>query len=110
MLTFNDALEYGGMPPSYFPETMPHASGDHVMAPTPGASRAESDLATLHAAFSLGLGSTWVQGPAWRTGGGSRETSLGSQDEVSKSGGSWGTREGMEREEQWMQPSGEGPT
>lgn len=41
VLTFSDALEYGGMPPSYFPETMPHASGDQVMAPTPGESRAE---------------------------------------------------------------------
>jgi len=33
--TFMEALEVSGMPFSYFPEMMPHASGDHVMAPTP---------------------------------------------------------------------------
>lgn len=35
VLTFKEALEYGGMPLSYFPETMPQARGDQVMAPTP---------------------------------------------------------------------------
>jgi len=30
-----EALEVSGMPFSYFPVMMPHASGDHVIAPTP---------------------------------------------------------------------------
>jgi hypothetical protein len=34
-VTFSEAREYGGTPLSYFPEMIPHASGDHVMAPTP---------------------------------------------------------------------------
>lgn len=34
--TFSEAREYGGTLPSYFPEMIPQASGDHVMAPTPG--------------------------------------------------------------------------
>lgn len=33
--TFREAREYGGTLPSYFPEMIPQASGDHVMAPTP---------------------------------------------------------------------------
>lgn len=33
--TFSEAREYGGTLPSYFPEMIPQASGDHVMAPTP---------------------------------------------------------------------------
>lgn len=33
--TFREAREYGGTRPSYFPEMIPQASGDHVMAPTP---------------------------------------------------------------------------
>lgn len=33
--TFMEALEDSGMPFSYFPVMMPHASGDHVIAPTP---------------------------------------------------------------------------
>lgn len=31
------------MPPSYFPETMPQASGDQVMAPTPGDKAEQGD-------------------------------------------------------------------
>lgn len=30
-----EALEDSGMPFSYFPVMMPHARGDHVIAPTP---------------------------------------------------------------------------
>lgn len=30
-----EALEHSGMPFSYFPEMIPHANGDHVIAPTP---------------------------------------------------------------------------
>lgn len=33
--TFMEALEDSGMPFSYFPVMIPHASGDHVIAPTP---------------------------------------------------------------------------
>lgn len=33
--TFREAREYGGTPLSYFPEMIPQASGDHVIAPTP---------------------------------------------------------------------------
>lgn len=33
--TFIDALEDSGIPFSYFPEMIPQAKGDHVMAPTP---------------------------------------------------------------------------
>lgn len=33
--TFRDAREYGGTLPSYFPEMIPQANGDHVIAPTP---------------------------------------------------------------------------
>lgn len=33
--TFRDAREYGGTLPSYFPEMIPQASGDQVIAPTP---------------------------------------------------------------------------
>lgn len=33
--TLREALEKGGTPLSYFPEMIPQASGDHVMAPTP---------------------------------------------------------------------------
>lgn len=35
LLTFMEALEESGMPFSYFPVMIPHASGDHVIAPTP---------------------------------------------------------------------------
>lgn len=35
VLTFMEAREDSGMPLSYFPVMMPHASGDHVIAPTP---------------------------------------------------------------------------
>lgn len=35
MLTFIEALDDSGMPFSYFPVMMPHASGDQVIAPTP---------------------------------------------------------------------------
>ena len=33
--TFSEALELSGTPFPYFPEMMPQASGDHVIAPTP---------------------------------------------------------------------------
>lgn len=33
--TFSEAREYGGTPLSYFPEMIPQASGDQVIAPTP---------------------------------------------------------------------------
>lgn len=33
--TFSEAREYGGTPLSYFPEIIPQARGDHVIAPTP---------------------------------------------------------------------------
>lgn len=33
--TFNEALELSGTPFPYFPEMIPQASGDHVIAPTP---------------------------------------------------------------------------
>lgn len=33
--TFSEAREYAGTPLSYFPEIIPQASGDHVIAPTP---------------------------------------------------------------------------
>lgn len=33
--TFREALELSGTPFPYFPEMMPQASGDQVMAPTP---------------------------------------------------------------------------
>lgn len=47
------------MPPSYFPETMPQASGDQVMAPTPG-DRAEQGDDTADPTSSRGCG-TWPQ-------------------------------------------------
>lgn len=33
--TFRDAREQGGIPVVYFPEMMPQARGDQVMAPIP---------------------------------------------------------------------------
>lgn len=33
--TFSEALELSGTPFPYFPEIIPQASGDHVIAPTP---------------------------------------------------------------------------
>lgn len=33
--TFREALELSGTPFPYFPEMIPQASGDHVIAPTP---------------------------------------------------------------------------
>lgn len=47
------------MPPSYFPETMPQASGDQVMAPTPG-DRAEQGDDTTAPSSPRGYG-TWPQ-------------------------------------------------
>ncbi len=38
--TFMEAREVSGMPFSYFPVMIPHASGDHVIAPTPVAMEA----------------------------------------------------------------------
>ena len=34
-ITLSEAREYGGTPLSYFPEMIPQANGDHVIAPTP---------------------------------------------------------------------------
>lgn len=44
--TFMEAREESGMPFSYFPVMMPHASGDHVMAPTPVTGEGEADRET----------------------------------------------------------------
>lgn len=34
-VTLSEAREQGGMPLLYFPEMIPQASGDHVIAPMP---------------------------------------------------------------------------
>lgn len=41
--TFSAALELSGTPLPYFPEMIPQASGDHVIAPTP-AEKAEKEI------------------------------------------------------------------
>lgn len=46
------------MPPSYFPETMPQASGDQVMAPTPGDREQGDDTAAPSSPSNHG---TWPQ-------------------------------------------------
>lgn len=51
--TFREAREYGGTLPSYFPEMIPQASGDHVMAPTP------EDTIMWLSVYILTLSSRW---------------------------------------------------
>lgn len=47
-VTFREARELGGIPAVYFPEMIPQARGDHVMAPIPASRRAVKWTTATH--------------------------------------------------------------
>lgn len=63
--TFRAAREHGGTPLSYFPEMIPQANGDHVIAPTPS----EKGQSIRLTGASPRWGSCWLD-PLQRHGGG----------------------------------------
>lgn len=59
--TFSEALELSGTPFPYFPEMMPQASGDHVIAPTPTEEKTlKSYFCKLGSKVSGCLERTWL--------------------------------------------------
>lgn len=67
--TFREALELSGTPFPYFPEMIPQASGDHVIAPTPTKGKKtnfKSCLCKLGSKVWWCLSRTWlVMGESW---------------------------------------------